>query len=916
MFELPTVPPTVPPAPQPAAFRGTLFAYQRRSLARMLEIEGGTTFTVQIGVRSETFVPKGGVVADTVGMGKTAQLIALLLARPPARDDGSTLAALVLTPEHLCHQWRSELAKFAGGALGVQMVTNKEEMAALSPGAWSGRGGGTARVLIASLEHICRNCDVFDEQLAFAHALAFDRLILDECHDAVLLDGGASMGVLLHLQRRARRVWCVTGTPFPEGDRSVFGLHQLLGVNVNFVLSNSPFLKANRPLPPSHPFEQLKKLVYLRNTPASVGSEVEGSRLVEQAPHVIEVATLRFAPIERGFYDEAARRANTERGGDSFSARFDALRRLCCHPAVAAGWSERLNSEAEQRRQSGMQLLSLDEMRSRMVSWKAEEIGRARQALQTHTRQAAAACAAAKLVIEACPRLADAPGAERARERRPAVRLWRCIDYYGQRGAYHEERLSGARAWAASLDEQSARAFLLTTHDWLATSNEASIAASRDRISRAERELRYFQDEVSRQIEACGNEGDEGGGTCVICMDVPEGEVGVLPCGHCPGCAVCVRSWVAQAAACPTCRRAATVEQISFVALGAAAAAPTAVAAAAATVASAAVHPVDPDKVERWGTKPAAIIQHLQVVLAEAGSRAIVFSAFDECLARLAITFADAGVRAVRCEGDAAARHAAIAAFSDVSAANGPRVLLLSSKHNASGTNLQCANHVLFVEPPGTNATHGLSVETQAIGRTLRLGQTRQVRVKYFIVEDSIEQDIYAALQRVRDAASTTAAPPASSGPADSAEAAEQLSMDASTAVAHATAAVTPTAAVAGAYSNNTGPGTPAAVETSAASSARAAASVSPLSSEEDEPDVNLTQQSSRTMEATLDSDPEVQAVLLPSLCSCLRSELGLHQADDAATLQRACEVVGVPQAGTPLRRARACLEALCGGDW
>ena len=156
---------------------------------------------------------------------------------------------------------------------------------------------------------------------------------------------------------------------------------------------------------------------------------------------------------------------------------------------------------------------------------------------------------------------------------------------------------------------------------------------------------------------------------------------------------------------------------------------------------------------------------------------------------------------------------------------------MLSSKHNASGTNLQCANHVLFVEPPGTNATHGLSVETQAIGRTLRLGQTRQVRVKYFIVEDSIEQDIYAALQRVRDAASTTA----SSGPADSAEAAEQLPMDASTAVAHATAAVTPTAAVAGAYSNNTGPGTPAAVETSAASSARAAASVSPLSLEEDE---------------------------------------------------------------------------------
>ena len=70
-------------------------------------------------------------------------------------------------------------------------------------------------------------------------------------------------------------------------------------------------------------------------------------------------------------------------------------------------------------------------------------------------------------------------------------------------------------------------------------------------------------------------------------------------------------------------------------------------------------------------------------------SRAIVFSAFDDCLARLKATFADANLRAVRCEGDAAARHAAIAAFTDTARADGPRVLLLSSKHNASGTNLQ-----------------------------------------------------------------------------------------------------------------------------------------------------------------------------------------------------------------------------------
>lgn len=97
----------------------------------------------------------------------------------------------------------------------------------------------------------------------------------------------------------------------------------------------------------------------------------------------------------------------------------------------------------------------------------------------------------------------------------------------------------------------------------------------------------------------------------------------------------------------------------------------------------------------------------------------------------------------------------------------------------------------------------------------------------------------------------------------------------------------------------------------------------SPLSSddeEEDEPPLSArsaeaaaTQQQPRTVEATAaDGDPELQAVLLPSLCSCLRSELGLpEEGSDAATIDRACDMVGLPQAGTPVRRARACLVAL-----
>ena len=74
IFELPTVPLDVVPAEQPAAFRGSLYMYQRRSLARMLEIEQGTQFSVQIGMSTQSFSPKGGVVADSALLATTLEI--------------------------------------------------------------------------------------------------------------------------------------------------------------------------------------------------------------------------------------------------------------------------------------------------------------------------------------------------------------------------------------------------------------------------------------------------------------------------------------------------------------------------------------------------------------------------------------------------------------------------------------------------------------------------------------------------------------------------------------------------------------------------------------------------------------------------------------------------------------------------
>ena len=55
-------------------------------------------------------------------------------------------------------------------------------------------------------------------------------------------------------------------------------------------------------------------------------------------------------------------------------------------------------------------------------------------------------------------------------------------------------------------------------------------------------------------------------------------------------------------------------------------------------------------------------------------------------------------------------------------------VLMCSLQKKAAGTNLQCANHVLFVHPFFARSDEQcMAWEAQAIGRVQRYGQTKQV---------------------------------------------------------------------------------------------------------------------------------------------------------------------------------------------
>ena len=74
---------------------------------------------------------------------------------------------------------------------------------------------------------------------------------------------------------------------------------------------------------------------------------------------------------------------------------------------------------------------------------------------------------------------------------------------------------------------------------------------------------------------------------------------------------------------------------------------------------------------------------------------------------------------------------------------NDSKVIMLSLNNSASGTNLTEATHIIFVEPINNNYDMVKAIESQAIGRSCRLGQTNKIKVIRILTKNTIEENIY-----------------------------------------------------------------------------------------------------------------------------------------------------------------------------
>jgi DNA repair protein RAD16 len=194
-------------AEQPSGLRVTLLPFQQESLYWMRKQEFGQY--------------AGGLLADEMGMGKTIQMIALMVS-------GSAKPNLIVAPTVAIMQWRNEIEAHTTGMdvliwHGVSRMTDPKEL----------KKHDVVLTTYAVLESCFRKQQTgfkrkgtIIKEKSPLHAVEWGRIVLDEAHN---IKERATNTAKATFELRAKYRWCLSGTPLQNRVGELYSLIRFLG---------------------------------------------------------------------------------------------------------------------------------------------------------------------------------------------------------------------------------------------------------------------------------------------------------------------------------------------------------------------------------------------------------------------------------------------------------------------------------------------------------------------------------------------------------------------------------------------------------------------------------------------------------------------------------------------------------------
>jgi len=211
---------------------------------------------------------------------------------------------------------------------------------------------------------------------------------------------------------------------------------------------------------------------------------------------------------------------------------------------------------------------------------------------------------------------------------------------------------------------------------------------------------------------------------CTICLDtIKEFDVGITICGHIY-CYSCISTIIKNSKSsgtssnCPNCNKYITLQNIFLISKN------------------------KSKDVDDLGTKLAYIINYIKSTPTK---YRIIFSQWDYLLKEVGKVLEQNNIKHLYCQGHVYQKDRVLRLFNSKDTVNNEyRIIMLSSDSTVSGSNLNNAEEVIFLDPVYGDKQYRLNTENQAIGRVRRLGNKfKEIKVLRLLIKDTIEEEIF-----------------------------------------------------------------------------------------------------------------------------------------------------------------------------
>lgn len=720
-FKVPFLPLTSPEEPTPAAFRADLplYAHQQRSLYRMLQIESRDEDVAKFNFGMLDYFSKGGCLADDIGMGKTATMLALIVSEPINVEKGGNL---LIAPSHLLAQWELEVNKFVQPG-EINVIVGLRKYLGMDSAEISNRTLVLVGVeeAVASRAYYYKHSKIYTREVGpqgnpmyvdvdaaaeYQDAAKFvskayaglvwvtplhvpvkpwRRVVFEEVQDLVH-PGKESQDCFVQLTRKCENAWLITATPFPEKADSIYANNQLLG------------FKRLRLMPHDPAFDEIKRKLYLRNC-AQVKQDAITNKikvnetyisvklhprelLLYKIEHVLaaskaddsldigaDVATVNpnIKQPENAAAAAAAARENVGSSLDLWSERFDPARQSCVH----VGISDRV-IERDRVRKEGQALPTIVNVKNPTEVYKNEKyyLGRSLAVTQMRKKEVDAMEAATRNTVTICRAITNQV-------------------YSSVRQCFEDMEASGLDQFFTRGGETDAGFRMLRSH----YGSKSTFIEPTDLLLYDQREIedylrKYWDSQagvarLSATMESTLNE-------------------------RCSRVRLAVEDQLTHLHECIAMKQAEEKR-------------------------------VNGAEIPFYGSKITHLVEYLSRLKK---IKVVIFTMWPSALRVIESALLKNGIS---CAKFLQHQSSEVKSSQVLSFLNGDTdALLLNSLTSASGINLQIASHVIFLDPVGYSAAQASTLEQQAIGRVLRMGQVnKEVFVVRFVSEQTLEAALY-----------------------------------------------------------------------------------------------------------------------------------------------------------------------------